>query len=103
MSNITNTVPSSSDIEVTERTVIVVADRGHVWVAKAFFMEGPWLHLLSARCVRVWGTQNGLAELTNGPLSATVLDNMMPTLVVADRAVIAVMPCNDAPWAKYLK
>lgn len=102
MSSIIYTTPSSPDIEIIDRTVIVIADRGHVWVAKSFFMDGPWLHLLSVRCIRVWGTSKGLAELINGPLKETTLDAFTPTLVVADRAVIAVMPCNDTAWEKHL-
>lgn len=86
-----------------ERTVIVIADRGHVWVGNSYQTDDAWLYLFNVKCIRVWGTTKGLAELLNGPTKETSLDAYMPTLVLANRAVIGIIPCNDAPWAKHLK
>lgn len=43
-------------------------------------LVGQWVPskklLLSAKCIRRWGTKNGLGELRNGPLPETVLDDI---------------------------
>jgi len=98
----TNTTTTLTDVTI-ERTVLVIADRGHVWVAKSYREEGHWLFLMNARCVRTWGTSKGLNELVNGPTTNTVLDDPAPVLMLNMPAVIAIIPCQDAPWDEYLK
>jgi hypothetical protein len=55
---------------------IFVCDRGFVIVGEAELHEGLALfwHLPRSRTIRAWGTKDGLAELKDGPLDATVLD-----------------------------
>jgi hypothetical protein len=78
---------------------IVVADRGNVWVGQVF--DGArhgWLKLTSARVVRRWGTSEGLNELaTKGPRPQTRLD-AVATVLVPERAVIAIIPCEPSAW-----
>ena len=84
-------------------TVIVIATNGFVWVAQCAYQEGTtWLHLNNARIIRVWGTDQGLAQLTNGPRKETVLDDMAGVVSLNWAAVIAVIPSNDANWSKHL-
>jgi len=82
-------------------TIIVVADRGHVWVCKSATETPNWLHLANARIIRQWGTTNGLNSLVSGPTENTVLDDTAPIVSVAMRAVIAVIPCTGG-WDKHL-
>lgn len=57
-------------------TFIFVLDRGFVVVGEAELHESLALcwHLPRSRTVRQWGTTDGLAQLKDGPLDATVLD-----------------------------
>lgn len=72
---------------------IVVADRGWVFVGKTT-TDGEFAHIEGARCVRRWGTSEGLGELAaKGPLPNTRLDAPADT-TVSQRAVIAIVPCT---------
>lgn len=88
-----------------QEACLIVADRGHVWVAQSAESDenNHWLHLHNARIVRDWGTSKGLNQLIDGPLAETVLDQTAPIVSVAMRAVIAVIPCRAEPWKKHLK
>ncbi len=84
-------------------TIIVIATNGFVWVAKEAYQEGTtWLHLNNARIIRVWGTDQGLAQLVNGPRKETVLDDMAGVVSINWAAVIAVIPSSDSAWEKSL-
>lgn len=78
--------------------VLVVADRGFVWVGQAVTTE-EWVEITGARCVRRWGTSEGLNELAmKGPLTNTRLD-APADLKVARKALIAIIPCEAEKWA----
>lgn len=79
---------------------LVVADRGHVWVGH-LTRKADGHHVQGARAVRRWGTTAGLNELVSGPKEATKLD-AAADLIIADRAVIAIIPVEAAAWAKHL-
>lgn len=53
---------------------IVVLDRGFVYVGNVT-IEGDFLTIADARCIRYWGTTKGLGELRNGPTDKTKLDD----------------------------
>ena len=57
-------------------TFIFVLDRGFVVIGDACISEDLAFHwdLLLSATIRKWGTTQGLAELKDGPLPATVLD-----------------------------
>ncbi len=87
---------------------ILIMDRGHVRIAwiephpeKAFHYR-----LVAARCIRRWGTTEGLAELADdGPTASTVLDRLH-TSSVPWRAVIEVIDVTEkgeAAWRKHLE
>ncbi len=83
---------------------IVIADRGWVWVGKvsanaeAAMLAGSMVVIEDARCVRRWGTTEGLGQLARkGPQPNTKLET--PTTVkVAGKAVIAILPCEPSAW-----
>ena len=52
---------------------IVVLQRGWVLVGK-FKRDGSDCELSNASVVRIWGTDKGLGELSEGPLEQTKLD-----------------------------
>ena len=57
---------------------IFILDRGFVTVADAEIDEKlafHW-HMKAGRTIRRWGTTQGLAELKDGPLEQTVLDQV---------------------------
>lgn len=85
-----------SDAEIK----IVVLDRGFVYVGRPHQADGM-LTINQARNVRQWGTTKGLAELTNGPTSKTVLDGSM-TVRVHDRAVLQIIDVVQGPWTKHI-
>ena len=78
---------------------IVVADRGHVWVGIMIPDTDPeFFRIAEGRVIRRWGTTEGLNELAiKGPRPNTRLD-APATVLVAKRAVIAVIPCEPAAW-----
>lgn len=77
---------------------LVVADRGFVWVGETVTTE-DWVEIKSARCVRRWGTSEGLNQLAKeGPLRDTKLD-APADLKVSRKALIAIIPCEAEKWA----
>lgn len=77
---------------------IVIADRGWVWVGETSETDG-WLHVKGARCIRRWGTSEGLGELAaKGPRPNTKMD-AASDLRVPLRAVIGLIPCEVAAWS----
>lgn len=80
---------------------IVVLDRGFVFAARCPDPTacGLWITVTDARCVRVWGTSNGLGELCGGPTSETRLDDLAPSMTFAVRALLFTF--NDVDQAKW--
>jgi hypothetical protein len=77
---------------------LVVADRGFVWVGETITTP-DWVEIKNARCVRRWGTSEGLNELAKkGPLTKTQLD-APADLKVSRKALIAIIPCEAEKWA----
>jgi hypothetical protein len=83
-------------------TLIVVGSSGHVWVARSAIYDGTWLHMNSARIIRVWGTTQGLNQLVSGPTKDTILDAQADVVSLFHAAIIAVIPANDGQWKEYL-
>lgn len=100
MSNTATLASETAPAAVTPQPrSIVVADRGHVWVGVLISDGDPdFLRIAEARVIRRWGTTEGLNQLaTKGPQPNTKLD-APATVLVAKRAVIAVIPCEPAAW-----
>lgn len=77
---------------------IAVLERGFVYVGQCTVRDG-WLHIEGARCVRRWGTSNGLGQLaTEGPHPTTRLD--APAAVAAPLpSVISLIHCTPEAWS----
>lgn len=75
---------------------IIAATNGFVFYADSFAYDAAaqmW-QAVNARCIRRWGTSDGLSQLVKGPTSETVLDAVAPSLEIAPVALIFVMPCT---------
>lgn len=81
---------------------IVVMDRGHIWVGRVSLLPDLAFHwLLSGRCIRRWGTTNGLAQLQSGPTENTVMDDHAE-IEVPFRAVLYFLRVNQPAWESSL-
>lgn len=52
---------------------ICILQRGWIYVGR-FSRDGDMCKLENGRCIRYWGTTDGIGELRNGPTSKTKLD-----------------------------
>lgn len=78
---------------------IVILDRGFVYVG-AVKTDDNWCLIEGAQNVRRWGTKKGLGELAaEGPKANTVLDPA-GTVRAPLKAVIGMIQCETATWAK---
>ena len=80
---------------------IVIAQRGWVFVGR--YEDGQMGTVLrDAKCVRRWGTKEGLGELVNGPLNDTVLD---PCGIVRlhPLQIVATIDANPEKWDAVLR
>ncbi len=78
---------------------IVVLDRGFVYVGDVT-IDGDWLLVQDAQCVRRWGTSHGLGELAEkGPQSQTQLE-MACTIKAPLRAVVFLIKCEASSWIR---
>lgn len=83
-------------------TAIIIGTQGFVWVCSSVEVDETWATLVNARCIRVWGTTKGLNELVQGPTKNTILDTAAPVISLAQHALVAVIPADQAGWAKSL-
>ena len=76
---------------------IAVLDRGFVYVGLCRMADGM-LEISNAKCVRRWGTTNGLGQLAlTGPTSKTVLD-AAGTVHAPASALVHLIDCAEAGW-----
>ena len=80
---------------------IVILQRGWVMVGK-FEKTGSECKLHNASVLRVWGTKNGLGELSNGPLEDTKLDPCNGLVEFDYLTVIASVSVNEEKWKSQL-
>lgn len=71
---------------------IVVLDRGWVYVGEVRELPDR-LVIDAAKCIRRWGTTNGLGELRDGPTRSTILETA-GQVIVYRHAVIHMIPCK---------
>jgi len=96
--------PQSTPVPTTQNAVlasselcIVVADRGWVWVGKTY-QRNDVIVIDQARCVRRWGTSEGLGQLANdGPQPETKLERSA-TVLVPIGSIVAIIPCEAKSW-----
>jgi len=79
---------------------IVIGQRGWVWVGY-WAQDGETVTLSRAKNIRKWGTTQGLGELVDGPLGATVLDPA-GTVTMHILGVVATLHADRDAWAGHL-
>jgi hypothetical protein len=88
-------VQKSSDVR------IVVLQRGWVFIGRYVKAAEDEHRLDNAKCIRVWGTTKGLAELVNGPTSSTKLDES-GVVRFHPLTVVTSIDAKEDKWEKYL-
>lgn len=92
---IINGVEYAPVLAQTERR-IVIAQRGWVYVG-IWNEDGDDITLTDAKCIRIWGTKNGLGELCNGPLPDTKLD-YIGVVRLHRLSIVASLDVTDGVW-----
>lgn len=81
----------------SERTCIVVLDRGFVVVGRVSIKHN-YVTIRKCSNVRRWGTSRGLGEIAaGGPTTKTVLDPQ-PTTKVHELQVVQIIDCEESKW-----
>lgn len=81
---------------------ILLLDRGWVKVGFLGESERPFHYsLTNCRVIRRWGTTNGLAQLKNGPLADTVLEEIHNS-EIPWRAVLDIIEVDQEKWKSHL-
>ena len=81
---------------------IVVINNGFVFVCKEYSENEKNVTLTNARCIRVWGTSDGLGQLVSGPTSLTKLDALIPIVSVPEHQIVFTFSVSGS-WAEHLK
>jgi hypothetical protein len=83
---------------------IFVLDRGFVVVGEAEVSRDLALHwhMPKSRTIRVWGTKRGLAELKDGPLPQTVVDQVCER-TTPFRSVLDILHVSEEGREKWTK
>jgi hypothetical protein len=81
---------------------IVVLTNGFVFICRNFEETPDHLVLTTVRCVRVWGTAEGLGQLVSGPTKDTKLDATIPIVSAPRHALIFSFEVVASAWDKYL-
>ena len=82
---------------------IVVINNGFVLVCRGYSQSPEGVALTKARCIRVWGTTEGLGQLVNGPTRGTVLDAMIPVVSVPLHQIVFTFDVVESAWDKTLQ
>lgn len=82
---------------------IVVINNGFVLVCRGYSQSPEGVTLTKARCIRVWGTTEGLGQLVSGPTSDTVLDAMIPVVSVPLHQIVFTFDVVESAWDKALQ
>lgn len=81
------------------RIVVIIA--GWVLVGRIELI-GSEIKIHNARCIRVWGTTGGLAQLAaNGPLADTKLEPASEVSVNV-RSVVYLLECSEPEWRDHV-
>jgi hypothetical protein len=89
--------PAAGDLVENHGLQIVILDRGWVYVGNVT-IEGNWCVIQNAKCVRRWGTDDGLGQLASkGPQPETKLE-VTGTVKANMRAVIGLIGCEASKW-----
>jgi len=80
---------------------IAVLTNGFVFVVSEVTRNEDTMTFGKARCIRNWGTTNGLAQLVTGPTKDTVLDAPVPVLCAPRYSLVFWFEVSSA-WEKHL-
>ena len=80
---------------------IVVINNGFVFVCKTYLRDGDTVTLTTARCIRAWGTAEGLGQLVSGPTADTKLDALIPIVAVPMHQVLFTFDVSST-WSQHL-
>lgn len=69
----------------------------HAYIGRVYH-EGSFLRMTHPKCIRDWGTTQGLGELFGGPTSSTVLD-LSGALNIPMTSTITLMEVDQTKWA----
>ena len=81
---------------------IVVLTNGFVLVCRTYTIVDDHLHMTSVRCIRAWGTAQGLGQLVNGPTSDTKLDAMIPVVAAPLHSLVFNFDIVESAWASHI-
>ena len=81
---------------------ILVLDRGFVLIARCPDLASVALYLecTEVRCIRSWGTTEGLGQLVAGPTENTKFDAVIAREVIPVRAILRVIDVEAGKWKK---
>lgn len=81
---------------------ILVLDRGFVLIARCvdLLTVALYLEATEVRCIRSWGTTEGLGQLIDGPTENTKFDAVINREVIPVRAILRVIDVNVDKWNK---
>jgi hypothetical protein len=82
---------------------IVVLTNGFVLACRDFDDSSDHLTLTTVRCVRVWGTTEGLGQLVSGPTKDTKLDATIPIVSAPKSSLVFSFEVVASAWDKHLK
>ena len=79
---------------------ILVLDRGFVLIARCpdLLTVALYLECTHVRCIRSWGTKEGLGELVTGPTENTKFDAVIAREVIPVRAILRVIDVEVDKW-----
>lgn len=88
------------DDMVKPKPRILVLDRGFVVIAYCpdLLTVGLYLECHNVRCIRSWGTTEGLGQLVSGPTENTKFDAVIPREVIPVRAILRVIDVDLKAW-----
>lgn len=81
---------------------IVVLTSGFVFITKTLTIDEKGLTMTVVRCVRVWGTTEGLGQLTAGPTEDTKLDITIPIVSAPLHSLVFYFEVVASAWEKHL-
>jgi hypothetical protein len=81
---------------------IVVLANGFVLVCRTYAIIDDHIHMTSVRCIRAWGTAQGLGQLVNGPTSGTKLDATIPVVAAPLHSLVFNFDIVERAWASHI-
>ncbi len=88
-----------SDVAVYPPRILVL-DRGFVLIARCpdLLSVARYLECTEVRCIRSWGTTEGLGQLVGGPTENTKFDAVIGREVIPIRAILRVIDVEVDKW-----